>query len=238
MSSADRDIVDYGRISGWALAAILLGLLSAAAIVGPILWFIPVMAAIVSIVAMRRIQASEHLLSGWYLALLGLLLAVFFGAAGPARTLSRQYLLQVRASHFAAKYLELLVQNQPLAAYQFTLSAGSRLVIEPGQTEPKDKSPDTKKKYDEFLTLAAVKTLLAAGPSAKIEPLSATFVIGDESRDDVGVKFRVVPPAGADSKPTDVLMYVERTLAYGSHTEQWQILARTMQEEPAPGHDH
>ncbi|HTQ38507.1 MAG TPA: hypothetical protein VMJ32_05740 [Pirellulales bacterium] len=231
LSPAEREIVEYGRISGWAVAAILLGVLSAAAIVGPLLWFIPVSAGAVSIVAMRKINASESRLSGWHLALLGLLLAIFFGVAGPARTLSRQYLVEVRAAHFAEKFLDLLQHKQPLAAYQLALPAGVRAVVEVGQTELKDKSPEAKKAYDEFLKLPAVNMLLEAGAEAKIEPLSATFAGGDDSRDDVIVKYRIRSSAGNDGKSADVLMDVNRSLAYGSHTEQWQILWRTIREE-------
>src|SRR5262249_49748232 len=100
LSPAERDIVEYGRISGWAVAAILLGLLSAAALAGPILWLIPVLAGVVSIVAMRQIRTSDRQLSGWHLALLGLLLAIFFGLAGPVRTISRQYYMEARAKRF------------------------------------------------------------------------------------------------------------------------------------------
>ncbi|HZZ28143.1 MAG TPA: hypothetical protein VFE46_09080 [Pirellulales bacterium] len=231
LSSADRDIIEYGRISGWALAAVLFGLLSAAAIIGPILWFIPILAGVISIVAMQRITASDRQLSGWHLALLGLLLAVFFGAAGPVRTLSRQYMLEARATHFTEKFMELLVQNEPLAAFQFTLPAAKRTVVQGGQTEPKDKSADAKKPYDEFLKLEPVKQLLAAGAESKIEPLSTTYIGGDDLRDEVLVRLRIRSPQIGESKSTVVQMYAERTLAYGSHTEQWQILPRTFRIE-------
>jgi hypothetical protein len=228
MSPAEREIVEYGRISGWAIAAVLLGGLSATAIMGPILWLIPVMAIVISLIAMRRIQSSERQLSGWHLALLGLMLSVFFGMAGPARTLSRQYLLEARASHFAVKFMELLQKNQPLEAYQFALPVGVRAVIAPGQTELQDKSAGAQKSYAEFLKLAAVKMLLEAGAEAKIEPVSATYLAGDESRDDLTVKFRIRSPA-TGGKSTEVVMTVQRSLAYSSHTEQWQVIWQTLQ---------
>ena len=73
----------YRTISGWAIAGLLLGILSAAAVVGPILWLIPVFAIVVSAIGLRQIKNSQGQMSGWSLAVLGLLLALFFGAAGP-----------------------------------------------------------------------------------------------------------------------------------------------------------
>src|SRR5215470_18782103 len=95
-TQVDRDVVEYGRISGWAVAALLLGFLSGAALVGPLLWAIPVLGIVVAWIGMRNIKASAGQLSGWHLALLGLLLSVFFGIAGPARTVTRRYVLEQR----------------------------------------------------------------------------------------------------------------------------------------------
>jgi hypothetical protein len=231
LSPAEREIVEYGRISGWAIAAILLGVLSAAAIGGPRLWVIPVLAGVVSIVAMRRIQASERRLSGWHLALLGLLLAIFFGMSGPARTLSRQYVLEIRAGHFADKFMDLLRQKQALAAYQLMQPPSGRKVIGVGETELKAKSPEAKKAYDDFLQLAPVKLLLETPSVADVERVSSVFVGSNEMQDVINVTFRVRTADGGTSRSTNVSMYVQRTLAYASHTEQWQIMGHTIKED-------
>src|SRR4051812_42983597 len=92
----DRDLVEYRSLSPWAVAAVLLGVLSATAVIGPLLWFIPVTAVMVSLTALWKISASQGQRLGRGAALLGLMLAIFFGLAGPARTLSRQYWLETR----------------------------------------------------------------------------------------------------------------------------------------------
>src|ERR1700690_198777 len=61
----DRDTIEYGPISGWAFVAVFLGLLSGAGVAGPILWFIPLVAIVISLIAMRKIAASAGQLSGW-----------------------------------------------------------------------------------------------------------------------------------------------------------------------------
>ena len=148
----DRDPIEYGPISGWAFVAVFLGLLSGAAVAGPILWFIPLFAVVISLIAMRKIATSAGQLSGWNLALLGLLAAVFFGIAGPAHTFSRQYYLQARAARFGEKFIELLEQNQPLPAFQCTLPPGLRKPLaRRRRSEVFAKTPDRKAAYDDFL---------------------------------------------------------------------------------------
>jgi hypothetical protein len=225
----DRELVEYGPISGWALAALLLGILSGAAIAGPILWFVPVVALVVSLIALKKIRASDRQLSGWHVALLGLLLAIFFGIAGPARTISRIYLLQTRAARFADKFVELLQQHQQLLAFQITLPSGSRKPLAADETDPYAGSPETKKAYDSFLQLPAVQELLAAGSQAKAELLSATLVGSDEFRDDLILKYRLTDPQNPAAKFKIIGMSVRRTLANGSQTEQWQITPPSLQ---------
>ncbi len=79
----DTNIVEYGPYSGWSFVAFGLGVLSIAALAAPILWLIPGVTIVVALAAMRKIKRADPPLSGWYLALLGLIMACFFAAAGP-----------------------------------------------------------------------------------------------------------------------------------------------------------
>jgi hypothetical protein len=226
----DREILEYGPYSGWAFAALALGVLSAAALGGPTLWFIPVLALLVALVAMYKIKTSQRQLSGWHLAVLGLLLAVFFGIAGPTRTISRRYYLDARAARFAARFIELLQQNQTLAAFQLTQAVGLRKPLAAGQTAPSLKDTSATAEYAEFLKLATVKSLLDAGAQAKVEFLSAVLVGGSDSRDDVRVFYHIQLPSEGASKSITVFMDVQRTLSYNNHVEQWHIVAPVLRE--------
>jgi hypothetical protein len=226
----ERNVIEHGRLSPWALVALVLGVLSPAAIVGPLLWFVPVLAVVVALIALRQIARSEGQFTGWYLALFGLLAAIFFGMAGPARTMSRRHILEERSARFAEKFIDLLRHNQPWSAYQLTLPAGTRKPEASTQTEPSEKDEQNKKHYDEFLKLDPIKNLLHAGAAAKAEWEPARFVGGDEIRDDVAVGVRITGIGDNPSKPAEFIMYVERTLAYGSHTEQWEIIPPALRE--------
>jgi hypothetical protein len=197
------------------------------------LWLLPVLAFVISLIALHKIKTSDRQLTGQYVALLGLLLAVFFGVAGPAHTISRRYYLETRAARFGEKFMQLLQQNQPLVAFQLTRPAATRKPLAADEADPFPKDEKAKKAYQEFLQLSPVKSLRQAGSQTKFELLSSTFFAGNESRDDVALQFRILAPAGGDAKTTatTTLMYVERMLAYGSHTEQWQIIPPALRTE-------
>src|SRR5262249_47402862 len=125
-SSAEPEVIQYGRVSPWAILALIAGVLSGAAVISPLLWLIPMAGIVFSLIALRNIKTSDGNLWGRNAAVLGLMLSLFFGAAGPAHTLSRRHWLETRAQEFAQGYLDLLVQNEPLRAHQFMRPAGLR----------------------------------------------------------------------------------------------------------------
>jgi hypothetical protein len=214
----------YRTISGWAIAALVLGIFSGAAVLGPILWLIPVFGLAVSWISLRKIKNSEGQLSGGGVAVLGLLLALFFGAAGPARTITRRVWLESRAERFAQAFIDLLERDKPFAAHQLTRPAASRKPFTVDEPDPYAKDPDAKKDYDAFLKLDAVKFLLAEKKQAEAKLLSSDNVLGDERSDIVAVAYQLSAPS-SETKPFAVFLYLERTLAYGTQTEQWRIIS-------------
>jgi hypothetical protein len=231
-AQADREIDQYHRFSGWALVALLLGFLSAGAIAGPVLWFVPLLAIAFSLLAMQKIRASENQLYGWHIALLGLLLAVFFGIAGPARTISRRYYIEKRAAYFAEKFMDQLVQNQPEEAFQFTIPPGSRKPLTGDSRQAMEKNADLQKAHDDFLKLATVKALLELAGHEKVELLSAEYTGSDEAQEIITVKFQVRDTQDSAAKPKTVVMGVQRTLTSAAHSEEWRILPWALQNTP------
>ncbi len=216
--------VEYHAISGWAIAALVVGILSAAALIGPLMWSIPALGICLAIVAMWRVSASGGELTGWNLALFGLILSLLFGSAGPAKTITRHYWLQVRAERFADGFLDLLQQNQPYVAQQFTLHPALRKLAAADLPGAIAKDEQAQKSFNQFISREPAKTLLEFGKKAKLELLSSA-VVSEDSRDDVAVIYRISPPAEPGArKPFTITLIVERSLSYPARTEQWQIL--------------
>jgi len=218
--TSDLRSEEYRSVSGWAVAALLLGLLSAAAIVGPILWLIPAAGLVTAVVAMRKIKTAQGQKTGWYLALLGLLLSIFFAAAGPARTMSRNLWLQTRGERFARGFVDLLRNNQPLKALELT-KPGPRKPLPANPLESLEKNPEAKKSYDRFLDNELVKALLEWGQNARLEEFSPRFLDSDERHDYVAVHYRI---ASGEKTPVSGDLYLERTVESLTGTEQWRLL--------------
>ncbi len=116
----------YQRLSRFAIWSIPLGLLSALALVSPLLWFVPVLAIVFALVGLRVIAGSQET-TGRTLALLGLGLAVLFGTWGVSWTTARRARLNRQAREYATEWLSLMQQEQYMEAHQLSLDFYSRL---------------------------------------------------------------------------------------------------------------
>ena len=90
----DRGVAEYRPISGWALAALFIGLVSFVALFHPLLWSVPMAGVVVSLIALLRISHADVPLVGRKAALIGLAFSLLYGVAAPARVASRDYWLR------------------------------------------------------------------------------------------------------------------------------------------------
>ena len=79
------ELPDYHPVSGLAVAGLMLGLLSAIALIDPIGWLLPPVGILLSAVALWRIARSSPAMVGRKAALVGLSLSVLLGAAAISR---------------------------------------------------------------------------------------------------------------------------------------------------------
>lgn len=108
------------------MASMLLGLLSAAAIVNPLAWCVPIVGVTLAIAALRTISANESAVLGRKAAVAGLAMALLFGACGMTRYFARQQWLYRQARPHAQKWIELVREGRLDEAHQLHLSEGSR----------------------------------------------------------------------------------------------------------------
>lgn len=217
--TASDGTIQYRAVSGLAVLALVLGILSAAAMVGPILWSIPLLAAITALIAMRRIRASDDLV-GWNIAFLGLLLAVLFGIAGPARTMSRQHWLASRAEAFCDQFFKFLQVKNSHAAHQLRQPAGTRKPLSDKLAESYEKDAASQAGLEKFIAEEPVKSLLEVADKVTIQR-TATEVVGHDDRTDLFAIRYLITPTGRNSMPA--LLVVRRTLDLGTGLESWQI---------------
>jgi hypothetical protein len=220
----DDRTIEYRGVSGLAIAALVLGLLSPVAFVAPLLWSAPIFAIGFAWAAMHRIKAGGGELAGWNLALLGLLLAVLCGVAAPVHYATRHIWLETRAEAVAGKFVELLCADRPYAAYQLMLAPASRKPLDDAKPPEKWTDDREQKKYESFLGDEPVKLLRGAKKDA-IEPAGARWLGSDEDVDSISVRYQVRADNGA---PATIHIRLARFAIHATGQEQWRITSITM----------
>ena len=157
----------YHPLSSLAVAGLVLGLLSALAVLGPLLWIIPAAGAVTSGVALWRIGRPTVLMAGRRLAQCGLLLSIMFGTMVQADALVYRFLVRREARQFAATWFGYLLARppQPQKAYQLTLPPRARQPLDEQLGGFYRRNPHQRQSLDDYLQTPLVRKLLALGPA-------------------------------------------------------------------------
>lgn len=175
VSSLDeKPLTAYRGVSVAAVLALALGLACSLALAHPFLWVLPPVTIAIALIALRAIHAEDSTVTGHWLAVIGLLLALIFGLWAPARVISRQAHLYRQGRQFADQWLELVRAGKLYDAHQLTLPHNERqrpgVVLEKVYSD----SAEAHRNFDTFVTAKPMKTLAAVKDSA-----TYTFVAGD-----------------------------------------------------------
>jgi hypothetical protein len=224
-------LTEYRPISGWSLAALFVGLASIAAIFHPLLWSVPMIGVVVSLVALRQIKRSEVALWGRKAALTGLALSLLYGIAAPTRIISRDYWLSARAERLANTFLDLIRSKKTADAFALMRQSLEKKPLKPAPGSAEAAQPEPKSQREVFASTEPVKTLLALGSTAKIDHLSTSVVSGPGVWQAVSVLYEVHPPDEHSLNPLQVVIYVEQTFDDAS-AERWWIVNVTTPPPP------
>jgi len=111
------EVPEYRSPQPLAVLALVLGLLSFLAVFRTLFWIVPLVAVILGATALWLLAADPGKV-GRKAAIWGMALALFFGAWGPSRYLSREWWLTGQARAYADAWLELVQQNRLKEAHQ------------------------------------------------------------------------------------------------------------------------
>lgn len=217
-------LAGYQSPSVAAIAALILGLASPLAIFHPLLLVIPFVGAVVALLALSRIAASEGALVGRKAALLGL----FLSLASAAGILSHDAVIRrfrvAQASEAARQWIELALAGDMERAYW--LKAGVPI---PDPNRPEQFGPSGVNPFVQFLDDPNVKAVMAAGPEADIR-LESTIAYGEEKKGEYYVRqrYKLTPRPKPEDKqpgppaPVNVLMQLHRTFTVGGTYNSWR----------------
>lgn len=111
----------YRAVSKLAVSALVFGGLSFTALIHPLLWLTPVVALLLCGLALWDIARSDRVLTGRRCAVWGLALAMFFGAAGPAKWAGYRWLIRREARQVADEWWQHIEADEPEKAFQLTV---------------------------------------------------------------------------------------------------------------------
>ena len=157
-------------LSSLAVAGLVLGLLSALAVLGPLLWIIPAAGAVTSGVALWRIGRPAALMAGRRLAQCGLLLSIMFGTMVQADG-ARLSLPGSQGSPAVRRHCGSAIScarpPQPQKAYQLTLPPRFRQPLDEQLGDFYRRNPHRRESLDDYLKTPLVRKLLALGPGGR-----------------------------------------------------------------------
>ena len=185
--ATEAELPEYRALSGLAVVGFLLGLASALALVHIGLIFIGAAAVLCSVVALTRIARLPSEISGRWLALAGIVLALFWGTAGIAQNLTERRLVNLGSRDFALQWFEYLKRGEPAKALEMAKPATSR---RPFDQELVDAFLSDEVEYEslqEFVAKPEVRAMLALGDQAQVRH----FTCLDSSSDSVSQVYAV-----------------------------------------------
>ncbi len=220
----DADMARYHPLSSLAVAGLVLGLLSALAMLGPLLWIIPAAGAVTSGVALWRIGRPAALMAGRRLAQCGLLLSIMFGTMVQADAIVYRFLVRREARQFAALWFGYLLARppQPQKAYQLTLPPRFRQPLDEQLGDFYRRNPHRRESLDDYLQTPLVRKLLALGPGAEARCQASGHQVSSDEGEAVELLYAVTH-SGRDG-PTTLLVNLGLTrLKLDSGRANWQV---------------
>jgi|GEM_PF-3597194 len=231
--SDDEPAVDgYRPVSGMAVAALVMGVLSIAAVFHPGFWLLPVLGTVFAVMSLRQLAQPDALAIGRTAAIVGLGLSIFLAALAPAESMTRTWIKNRRAEHVAARWTDAILEGKILDAHSL-LMPFARLNV-PGEEETVSQGLfDSKALEEAYKREREVASILACG-TAKRQPASLREYVPDsKAHEEVWIVRIVIEPCNSGSLTLNVEVEAALTPKDGSWFEQWYVKKVRVVDGPA-----
>jgi len=205
----EEGLAEYRSVSRMAVVSLFLGIASILALFHPLSWLIPVVAVLVSFLALRSTASPEKALDGRKAALAGLFLALFFGVAAIGYwALERQVAVR-QSRQFVDRFLEILESGDYAKAVECTQSFQYRQPETVPLAEFYAQDESASKLLKGFLEKDVVREIIASEEDADIEFVRVEII--DRPRYGVlcWMRYRITKP---DDSSTDFFVAVSRKI--------------------------
>ncbi len=161
--AAPAEAAEYRPLSGLAVAALILALISPLAFFSPFLWFLPALALIVGVWAGVSIQRQDPPRLGRTAARFSVAIGLFLLGVAPAQWFTHRALVDAEAQQFGQTWLELVRSGDLLRAHQLSVAAPLRQPLDEKLPEKYAVGQPARRELEAFLGRKEAQALLALG---------------------------------------------------------------------------
>lgn len=229
---SEPELTQYRAISYWSVATLLAGLAAPLALIGPLLWWVPLVTIPLAILAFRQLQQPDPRYVGKAAAVCGLCLAALFLPWSVAQRLSRESYLSAEARRFSDEYLQLLLAGQTREAHQIQSPASRRM--EPGSdlVAYYEASAEPGRDLVAYTKLEPVASLVGQQGKLELEFAEVSRHVVEGLTDYVTVRYEITRGTIPGSSGS-LWVSVKRERHHDSLASDWQINSLSVSEPPA-----
>lgn len=217
------ELSEYRSVSKLAVVALILGIASALAWIGPYAWAIPVVALCVSLISLARINRPALGLSGRKAAIGGLCLALIFGIGAPTRYYTYRYLVQREGLQFAMQWFEHIRNGDVEYAHQMAVPITQRQPTTDDLSRFYREHPQSAAELRVYADSALVRTLLELGDRANVRIYHRFGVSVSPLTDELLDEFAVTYEENGEKKTFFLYVLLERHFNSFSGRGHWRI---------------
>jgi hypothetical protein len=216
------DVDKYSQLAPLAVIALVLGLASTLALIGPLFFLAPLFAIGLSLLALSKIRQSDGALTGAGLARVGLALGTICLVASLVRTEVRDRMLQEQAGAAAERWLRYMTDGDVANARALlTGDAASGLVPRPEPGAEPRPNDELERIAIERLTQDRLVRDFTEVDQPQIELESLSEAVFDGGRTIVAATYFLADPASGEHRHVE--MRLARNKYYESEGEPWRV---------------
>ncbi len=228
----EAELNEYRAVSASAILGLILALVSLAAFGHPVLWCLPVVAAIVNLLALARIASQAPRLLGRSIALLGLSLSLAIGAAAPTHHWASNLRIRHEAQHVVRTWLDDVRQHRLEAAVELMLEPYRRLLPTDDPISFYRDEPRALAALRELAERPLINAIAALGMDSQVRYLETSAYQKTLHKERVVSLWAVTYKAEGNLKTILVRASVERDLHGRPGKDSWWITKVDMVTKP------
>lgn len=204
-------VAEYRSVSILAVAALLLGLVSAVALIGTHLLVVNLLAIICAALALVRIARSEGQLIGRNVALAGLALSIGFGAYAYVHYAVFNRLVAREAQQWGLDWCKLVRDGELTLALELQNPPTSRRPLDSTLSQHYAGDPEGQEQLKSFREDPVVEALTSAPEGATLEAGEVEQVVRRGPGQYVVVRqYRLVPASPSEGEPVVIRLQMNR----------------------------